>query len=100
MSAVGPGDLLEFVSWGFGPRRGDLGTCEAVFEGPPDAGCTAGCDSRTVLVIREWPTPPDMLGWCRCSWAPVSRRSDFEKTLESLRTSAHDLAPLNEPVRA
>lgn len=99
---VGAGDYVEKTAGDPEVPTGTLAVVDALTPIGPNTECE-GCGAKgptTGLLIRGFPPGPGYLGWCACAWRPVSRRSDFERLLESLRASAHDVIPIPHPVTA
>lgn len=103
MRSIGAGDICEFVGQDVDlVAPGSLGTVASVFDPPAHYSCGAGCGQRVGLTVREFPTPEGYIGWCVCSWRPVSRKDDFDRALEDIKARAWDLIPARplQPITA
>ena len=94
---IGPGDFLEVVAPDSLLALHSIWLCVRVWaEGD---GCTGtqgdrpSCDGLCVEI--DGPRPPEV-AWCSCAFRPISRRSDFEHTLDALKKPRDDVSAPKE----
>lgn len=89
---IGPGDLVECIKSRTGENTGKIFTVTAVRPWVGCTGCQRGRESgHAVLHLREMPLRHGASGWCIHAFRPISRRSDFESVLETLKTPRDDV---------
>lgn len=104
---LGPGDLVECLEHGGAALT--VGAVYCVAEVFPPAGCDcitlglrpwAFAHASLLLADGQNPAPPQR--WCSYMFRPISRRSDFARTLEALKLPRDDVpAPTErEPATA
>lgn len=100
--AIGPGDIVECIEPGGPFKRGTLYHVSDVTPETPCDCITLGVRPwafpHAGLLFHDAPKPRVGVAWCCLCFRPISRRSDFEKTLEQIRAHAFDLKPARTPL--
>lgn len=90
MEPIGKGDKITLIQPVPDSRIifGAIYTCDGIFDMPPIGRHCAVCNYYgSGLLIHELPSGKDEC-WCPNHWRVVSRRSGFEKILETLKGPA------------